>query len=456
MSLKKNHLKIILAFIAGLLLITPGYYKNAWQAVETQFYSDWQQVFEPPVIGRLAKSAQDGPFSAGGLLGLGDFEVAEGENVSVEVWMAPGKVVDHQYEVYLNNETFTSFATYNSAPGFQGILFSLFDQFTALSPNLNLKIFRFSVALLTAFTFCLLFAWFAVEFGLLSMLLGILFAAFSLWLTLLGGNLYWNLWAFYLPLIVVLFLINQFSKNGRYSAVTVNLVLLITGIIKVLFNGFEFVTTAWVMYSVPLVYYAVRDRWAWADFLKRMFSFVGILALVTAIGLLILATQVASVEGGFGPAAASILDALNRRSTGDPSQFSGVFQEALQANLGGVLWKYTQFPTITLPGVEIPNPFLNAIAHLPYWVWIVLFAIVSIVLILRFKRSNWTNQRQGLALLAATWYSALAPLSWLILFKAHAYIHVRLAPVIWQMPFIFFGLALIGFVISNKPARTIG
>jgi hypothetical protein len=443
MSSLRANWKLIALTLLGLLLIVPGYYKNAWSAVEPTFYSDWQAIFEPPVIGRLARSAHAGIFSDGALLGLGDFDVPAGENPSVQVWMAPSKVVQHQYDAYLNGEAFQEYTRYDSAPGAQGLLFGAFDKFAGLPPNLDLKLFRLAEATLTALGLLALFAWFGREFGLLSMGLASVFAAFSLWLTLLGGNLYWNLWAFFLPLIVLLYLL----KRGGYPAKTVAILLFVTGLVKVLFNGFEFVTTAWVMVTVPLVYYAVLDKWTWRDFLKREISFVGILTLVTAIGLLILATQIASVEGGYGPAASSILDALNRRSTGDPTEFNGVFQEALRADLPSVLLTYLRFPTLTLPGLTISNPLLSSILHLEIWVWIALFAIASVVLLSKAKL-NFALRQKALALLAATWYSSLAPLSWLIIFKAHAYIHIRLAPVVWQLPFLFFGIALIGFTIT--------
>ncbi|MEW5941462.1 MAG: hypothetical protein AB1750_17490, partial [Chloroflexota bacterium] len=150
----------------------------------------------------------------------------------------------------------------------------------------------------------------------------------------------------------------------------------------------------------------------------------------------------------YGPAASSILDALNRRSTGDPTEFSGVFQEALRADLPSVLLTYLRFPTLTLSGVTISNPLLSSILHLETWVWIVLFAIASVVLLSK-ARYYLALRSKALALLAATWYSILAPLSWLVIFKAHAYIHIRLAPVIWQLPFILFGIALIGYAIQT-------
>ena len=457
MSLSPPKIKIFLMLTIGLIVMTMGYYNNRWGAVETTFYEDWQNVFEPPVIGRLAKSARDGILSAGGLLGLVNFDVPPGENPSVQIWMAPRKVIEYQYDAYLDQEPFQTYATYDSAPGAQGVILGALDRISPFPPNVNLKLFRGSAALLTALVLSLLFLWFGREFGPLSTGLCLLFAPFSLWLTLLAGNLYWNLWAFFLPLVAVLFLTEKYSKADPFKAGSLFVLLFVTALTKVLFNGFEFVTTAWVMISVPLIYYAVLDHWKWMDFLKRMASLVGILSLVTAVGLLILASQVASVEGGYANAATIILDALSRRSIGDPSKYNGIFQEALDAKFSTVLWNYLHFPTLHLPGVEINHSILSAVAHLEYWVWFSVFAVFSVLLlILLIKRPDVQLRKKGLALLTATWYSSLAPLSWLVFFKAHAYIHVRLAPVIWQMPFLFFGIALVGFVISNirPPQKT--
>jgi hypothetical protein len=82
----------------------------------------------------------------------------------------------------------------------------------------------------------------------------------------------------------------------------------------------------------------------------------------------------------------------------------------------------------------------------------VLFALASVVLLGK-ARYYLALRSKALALIAATWYSILAPLSWLVIFKAHAYIHTRLAPVVWQLPFLFFGIALIGFTVSTLFGR---
>jgi hypothetical protein len=49
-------------------------------------------------------------------------------------------------------------------------------------------------------------------------------------------------------------------------------------------------------------------------------------------------------------------------------------------------------------------------------------------------------------LIVATWYSILAPLSWLVVFRQHATEHFALDQIVWVMPFVLYGAALVGFV----------
>jgi hypothetical protein len=58
-------------------------------------------------------------------------------------------------------------------------------------------------------------------------------------------------------------------------------------------------------------------------------------------------------------------------------------------------------------------------------------------------------KQKKLALIAATWFSILAPLSWYIIFKAHSFIHTHLNNILWQMPFVLFGFAVCGLAIKD-------
>jgi ABC-type multidrug transport system permease subunit len=64
------------------------------------------------------------------------------------------------------------------------------------------------------------------------------------------------------------------------------------------------------------------------------------------------------------------------------------------------------------------------------------------------------EKQKRVALIFATWFSILAPLSWFIIFKSHSYLHVHMNFIVWQMPFVFFGFAVCGLVVKSLlPAR---
>jgi hypothetical protein len=65
------------------------------------------------------------------------------------------------------------------------------------------------------------------------------------------------------------------------------------------------------------------------------------------------------------------------------------------------------------------------------------------------SRRDSLDRRRASALIVATWFSILSPLSWFIIFKAHSYVHPFLDPIVWQMPFVFYGFAVCGAVVDK-------
>ena len=92
--------------------------------------------------------------------------------------------------------------------------------------------------------------------------------------------------------------------------------------------------------------------------------------------------------------------------------------------------------------------------HFRYYVsyarLILFFAVMTIVLYVSAKSyAGSLNDRGPYALIIATWFSILAPLSWFVVFKAHSYSHLQLNAIVWQMPFTFFGAAITGLAVRN-------
>jgi hypothetical protein len=74
---------------------------------------------------------------------------------------------------------------------------------------------------------------------------------------------------------------------------------------------------------------------------------------------------------------------------------------------------------------------------------------MSIFLFFLRKRLGSEREKQcSIALIIATWFSILAPLSWFVIFKAHSYIHTHMNYIVWQMPFTLLGFAVCGLVVK--------
>jgi hypothetical protein len=268
------------------------------------------------------------------------------------------------------------------------------------------------------------------------------FIVFSEWMTLPAGSIYWNLWAFYLPFVILILLLTKAAAAKQYPAGKIHLAVFGAALIKVLFNGFEAITAAFLMITVPLVYYAVRDKWEWNIFAARMLRLGLVLAVVVALGVVILSIQIAAHDKGFSGSYTYILETLNRRAIGSPEDYP-VYAESMEVGILAVIWKYLNIHALTLT-------LFQWSWQLTYLHLVAVFAVVTALFFLpkRFRMEAPTFNK-GQALIAATWYSISAPLSWLILFKPTSYIHDTIFPIIWQMPFTLLGVALVGFVLGS-------
>ena len=107
----------------------------------------------------MAKSRQDGIFSAGGLLGL----VSPDEKP--RLWF--DSPFEFGYEAYLKGHSIGAYTPYLSQVGGQGMFFAFLDTIVPLSPSIKLTLFHILTSLLTALILTLVVLWFYLEFGLL-------------------------------------------------------------------------------------------------------------------------------------------------------------------------------------------------------------------------------------------------------------------------------------------------
>lgn len=435
--MKNRRLLFILVAILGTLFLLPNFYRNKWGVVEAVRYEDWQTRYDRLVIARLVKTQQDGFLSASGLLGLGD----------VQEWSYLNRTNKRQFNAYLNEDDFKTYFVYKSNPGFQGVLYGIFDQLPFATQSTKLKLFRGFTALASALVFGIIVSVSIWEFGWLSGILILVFAAFSEWTILPAGTIFYNYWSFYLPPLLTAYLLAEADNKNKFESKKIYSVIFITVLMKIVLSGFDFVTTVLVMTTVPFIFFSIYNKWSWKLLFERLIKTGLILLAATLTGLLILSLQIVTYAGDLESAGNHIFGRLAIYTIENPAIFDEVDASTNTSTLA-VTAKYFMIPALAIH-------LQKTTVRILYWHLVLIFLLFSMFFFLRHRLTDQAFPNRGIALVAATWYSMLAPLSWFVIFKKHSFIHTHVNPIVWQMPFTLLGLALCGFVIMELFKRKV-
>lgn len=418
--------KAALLFLLSAFLLFLNFDRNLLGLVPAEAFASFDKGSESLVIGRLVWTRQNGFFADGALLGTGD---------------APNPIFgeaefNHQYEVYLSGGEFQTYLRYKSQSGGQAWFFSLLDWISPFSPALNLRLFRALTALLSALTLAALILWFYLQFGGFTALFVLFASLISHWLTLYGRNLFYSVWDYFLPMVAALFLLEGGSRRRSTRWPESRFYWIVGGLVffKGFFSGYDFMLLPMGMVAVALVYYALRDKWGLAQFVRRLLLTGLACALGISASFLILAAQIGSVTGRFSDGLLHIVNTMGRRTFGtplDPSQ-ADFYAEGYHASVLSVLTAVAGKTAIVAP-IQFTHLFA-------------LFGVVSVLTLLALwlRRAHLGEAAASRALLATAWISFLSPLAWLTIFKAHAYYHLFTTAIVWHMPTMFFGYALCG------------
>ncbi len=432
---------VVWALSIGLLFF--GFFSNTWRVADQNWFATHQKDTEAHIMGRMVKSRQDGIFSAGGLNGWGTAKSTDAE------WI-PSTALGPQYTAYLYELSFEKFSTYNSQPAGQGMIFSLLDRLIPLSPENKLKLFYVLTALLSAIALTAVIGWFYEAFGGWVAIFVLCSAVLSQWLTVFGKNLWWSLWAFYLPMIAVLYFLKRYRETLDRQLIRFGIVIFIAVSIKCFINGYEYITTTLVMMLVPFVYYAILDKWSGRQCVK--WTLVAGLGSGVAIFLsfIMLCFQIGAAKDGFMDGVEHVIWSFGKRTYANAEDYPPVYAASLEAGTIGVVITYMNGIFFDLNNyLSQANSFVsNFLLKIRYYYLIVLFVVMSALLFWRSNKEILAERRPHyIALIWTTWFSILAPLSWFIIFKAHSYIHTHMSFLLWQMPFTLFGFAVFGSVV---------
>lgn len=444
--IQSEYIGKVTIWIVSILLLFFGFFSNTWQVADQEWFKNHQKGTESLVMGRMVKSRQDGIFSAGGLNGWGTPKKVNQE------WI-PSSERGPQYTAYLYNFSIENYSTYNSQHGGQGMIFSLLDKLIPVSSTIKFWSFYVLTSLLTAVALTFIISWFYEEFGGCVAIFVIASVVFSGWLTVFGKNLWWSTWAFYLPMLAVMYFLKRNRELDNRLIVRFGLLIFVTVSIKCFINGYEYMTTTLVMMVVPWVYYAIIDKWNRVQLLKMCLGTIIGSGVAVFLSLIMLCIQIGVVKGGFLDGIDHVFYSIGKRTHGEAQDFPAIYAASLKASTIGVVFTYINGVFLDLNNfISHQNSFIsNYLLKIRYSYLIIVFLFVSVLQFLRCDTKIAPEKSPSYrALIYTTWFSILAPLSWFVIFKGHSFIHTHMSFLLWQMPFTLFGFAVVGSVFSRK------
>ncbi|MHC4520596.1 MAG: hypothetical protein ACYTAS_18555 [Planctomycetota bacterium] len=471
MSDRKRSLSAALYAVTTLIALYLGYSLNLWRATDYRQYTDGPYAFmqheemlgpqggdeglltfdrfsESLVLGRLVASRDHGLFSWGGFTGW--FTGDPGYPYAADPIQFR---TAYQYKLYLD-ESLTgqpqTYDVYQSQLGGQAFFLGVLDGVLPFGSTTKLKFYYHLMAALTAGVFVLILLWFYREFGTIAGWLLTAFLCLSCYPTLYAKSIFWILWAFYVPFLCMLrFYEREERANGAFSLRSLLVLMFAAMSLKLFLTGCDYVTVALVMAWVPQCYYAIKNRWTRKRFVHC--ALVSLTACVLALCVFFVALSFQHVLAG-----ETFLDGVNRigdrflaRTHGDTLRLTEELGAREPATAPALLRWFFTVPVVfdfRGMGVGLVMGMKSLMAPL------VLLTLGWAALFCRGPRDALPRAKR-VALVATLWISALAPCSWFVVFKSHSDVHRSIVGIVWYMPFLLYGAAIVGVTLDAVVTR---
>lgn len=449
---KKQSIFYIICFIFLLL----SFYTNIFKIIPENRYQEYETFVEALVVGKMAKAQKDGIFTASGFTGVNYDKSQVVDSVLQGDQISDLLVRDHiitqfkfeQIKYYTQEEkTPDDYCVYVSHSGGNALFWYAIQKVLPFDNDTNYQILRFINCILLSLCFMLFIGWVYRNLGFIAALITFLFTFFSSWLVLFGGNgLWWALWNFYAPFLTMLLLLEKrHCLPDKVSGKKILVWLFISVLIKLFFSGLEFISTAMLTIFIPIIYYAILEKWKVLNFIKLCFNagLVAGIAIVIQFGTLIV--QLRYLLGNYDSAFQYISNAFLRRSSFKSGLSGADLDSERFADSDSLSFLWNNVIKDYLRG----NAFEWGFVSLGFEFWFaVLIGIILFFSMLVFFIGRRLGDRKYIALLASTIISAICPLSWYVIFKEHSFWHPQIDFIIWYMPFLLLGFAAIGVGIS--------
>lgn len=420
--------------IVSFLAFFAGFRYNAFQVLKDGKYLDNQA--ESLVMGRLVKSRTDGIFSSGALCGRCQAEKKD------------TALFNYQYKAFIEDIPCKRFYPYLSQIGFHAVVYSLIDRVSPFTSVTDLELLRSFKSGMLALVMSLVVLWFFLEMGLWPAVFVFSGILLTPWITFLGKELWFCVWTNFIPFVAALFLLRKEYRQNIPSGPVILLLTILAILFNFIYNGYEWVTTTLIMASVPFFYYWRKAAWPLKKLLRRTgWLIAGSLAAALAT-FSVLVYQISLVKGSLSEGIDWIIFSFQKRSYGGADALPEVFEKQLHhsiwevflINLGGVAFRFPRFISDHVP--RYFGGILNA--EILFLLMIITFLVFYRRNLLKLSSESITRLKN---LVITTWISLLAPFSWFVIFKGHAWSHFHINYITWDMPFMMFMMALTGVLV---------
>jgi hypothetical protein len=439
--INKPRTVIIFSLLAFIILFL-GYNSNFWRVTDRDYFESAGE-YEGAVISRIIQSEKEGIFSYGGFPG----------------WTNPpdslkkiGSGRELQYHMYYNEISPISYRPYTSQIGVQGMLFSLLNNISPFTKKTTIGLFKAITAAIMSIIIISFIVWAWCEFGYLSAVFVLLLMVLSHWPTAFARSLWFMTGIFYFPFVASLWLFKMRSSGSKISVNKIMMIIFFAVFIKLILNGFEFITTSLLMIFVAPFYYWIKDRNTISDVSRDIARLVIPIVCALIFSVSILSIQHYTLSGSPTAGVEHIMNSIDKRTSGelDHDEENEIISQSLEAGVGEVLGIYMRRGVF---GKQLTEKLgLKRLFNgMSYGMLISIFSLISVLsFIMSFtirKRIGEEKTRKLKALSFTYLFAFLPPLSWYIIFKRHSYIHKQLDSLLWHMPLLLFGAVLSGYLI---------
>jgi len=395
------------------IVLTAIFWGNLFRFSPSMIDPVYDTSYESYVIARMARAASDGYFNNTDL----------GLNIDPKLSAADSQSYQRQVEYFEHPDLVRSLGLkwepYPSHFAFQGFLFAAIDAINPMPRTIRIKFYHLLSCLFTAAVLVWMasilrakFGWAAFAGFLFPPLIEPMFSA-------IAPSFAWFIGSALFPIPFGMLLADEDVARRRRLL----LGLAFLAFLMRFLCGYEFTSTIILATAVGCLL-TVKDR---PDLFRHVLRNAGFIVAVGVAAFLVAAIMHAAKEGGF----AVFLQKAANRITGDSPSLEVALIFGKFQPIGAVIWLYLGGNYITL---------------MKTFGFVLALIAMYAILVLLDERFNWfygAERRKLQVLGLATLASFAAPLSWFVLGKAHSFDHLPYDLMLWYVPTIPFGFAML-------------